>query len=199
MNAQAKTIAQDEAEQQPPVRVIDHKLDEAEKLSKKCQAGVASAAEKLLTAEKRRQDNNDVSLAGQYMKEEREAKEVIEDEEERFRIVTKTQEDLQKQRASLIATWRAEKKEEVLDGWRKTNSEFDQQKIMIQQKQNKLANDSMARLHQLDPGFAPVLQHGNPNFYLNSDVLLGRRLPSIVIGPKRAEFRWLELETGIRN
>src|SRR6185503_18587311 len=105
MNAQAKTIAQDEAEQQPAVRVIDHKLDETEKLFKKCHDGAAAAKEKLLTAEKRRQDNNDVSLAGQRMKEVREAQEVLEDENERIRIVTKTREDLQRQRADAITAW----------------------------------------------------------------------------------------------
>ena len=125
MNAQAETVAQDEAAQQPPIRVIDRKLEDAGKLFTTCQAAVAAAEEKLLTAEKRRQDNNDVSLAGQRMKEVREAQEVLADEKERLRIVTKTKEDLERQRAECITAWRREEKERLLKAWRLKNTEFD--------------------------------------------------------------------------
>jgi hypothetical protein len=199
MNTSAKTIAQDEAELQPSVRVIDHKLDEAEKLFKKCQAAVAAAAEKLLAAERRRQDNNDVSLAGQRMKELREAQADLEDEKERLRIVTKTKEDLERQRADSITAWRREAKERLLRAWQAENTEIDNELLAIQKKRVQLANASMAKLHQLDSGFAPVLQHGAPSFYLDSDILLGRRLPSLEITDTRATFKWLELGVAIKN
>jgi hypothetical protein len=106
---------------------------------------------------------------------------------------------LKREKGNAIATWTQDEKQRLLKDWQTANAAFDDQMLSLQKKRIERANTCLARLHELDHSYPAILSHGNPNFYLNGDILIGKRLPSLEITDTRAEFKWLQLNTGIRN
>jgi len=168
-------------------------------LVERFQKAVAKAAEDCLVAERRRQENSDPAKAGEFLRACREAETALENYKEQLRVSEKVTDDLHREKGRAIETWKRDKKQSLLKDWQTVNASCDDQMLSLQKKRIEKANACLAKLHELDRSYPSGLSHGNPNFYLNGDILIGKRLPSIEISDTRAEFRWLELKTGIRN
>jgi len=190
---------QDEAYQAPHIKKLLGQRRQAQQDGARYEQEETAATNLFLAAEARRMQNTDFSKIPEYRRAAKEAEERLVDAKEARRVSDGRLKSLSSQIDAAVLAWNQDRKQGLLKEWRRINASFDDQMLALQESRIEKANDCLARLHQLDRSFAPVLAHGAPEFYLSVDCITGKRLPSIEIGSNRAEFRWLELEIGIRN